>query len=478
MADLFNNMRFSEGERPDKTDDSARNEFERDFDRILFAAPVRRLADKTQVFPLEKNDSVRTRLTHSHEVSNLCRSMATQVLRSNKDAFGNSPNAPFAPTIAASVGLAHDLGNPPFGHQGEASIGRWFFERFKKKNFWRVPLSDRMRSDFEHWEGNAQAFRLLTRLQVSKGTHGLDLTFGTLAGLMKYTIGSENRKGANHPAYKKFGYFFADQEKAEQVLSEVGLTPGQRHPIAYLMEACDDIAYSVIDIEDAIKKQLISINDVIVAVRFIHGNSYNELADNLEGRINDLRSEKRSATEINDIGAQYYRTFAIHEMVVSVTKTFIEHSKEIGKGTFDRTLIDASDSADLCKALKSLAFEHAYTAPAVKEIELRGDNLIRSLLGYFWRAIEECAPLSSKLADSDRSALAPRPSTPFGEFVFSHISQNYVRYYESDTDQLDDAAQVRYRQMLLLTDMVSGMTENFAMDLEAKFRQLDDGQDH
>ncbi|QDY99778.1 dNTP triphosphohydrolase [Nitratireductor mangrovi] len=475
MGDLYNNKRFSEGERVEKTDDSTRNEFERDFDRILFSAPVRRLADKTQVFPLEKNDSVRTRLTHSHEVANLCRSLATQILRERKCAFGNAPNTEFAPTIAASVGLAHDLGNPPFGHQGETSISRWFVERFDGEG-WGVPLTEQMRTDFEHWEGNAQAFRLLTRLQVSKGSHGLDLTFATLAALMKYTVGSEKRGKEEHPAFKKFGYFDADRKNAERVLSEVGLAPGQRHPIAYLMEACDDIAYSVIDIEDAVKKQLISINDIIAALRRINNGHYEDLATAIEIRVSELQSEKRSVSEVNDIGAQYYRTFVIQTMVVATSKTFLAHSDAIISGNFKQSLIKASEASDLCKALKSLASDHAYNAPAVKEIELRGDNLLRSLLSYFWRSIEECSPLPSELDGNDRAALAPRTSTPFGEFVFSHISQNYVRCYESDTAGMGDAAGVRYRQMLLLTDMVSGMTENFAIDLEAKFRQLDDGR--
>ena len=477
MTGLYSDARFSDGERADKTDGSTRNEFERDFDRILFAAPVRRLADKTQVFPLEKNDSVRTRLTHSHEVSNLCRSMATQIMRERENAFGEFDNTQFAPTVAASVGLAHDLGNPPFGHQGETSISRWFVERFEN-NLWGVDLAEQMQADFKHWEGNAQAFRLLTRLQVSKGSHGLDLTFATLAALMKYTIGSDLRKTKPHPAFKKFGYFDADREKAERVLAAVGLLPGQRHPIAYLMEACDDIAYSIIDIEDAVKKQLISINDIVAALRRIKGGRYQKLATTIEERVSELQKEKRSVSEVNDIGAQYYRTFAIQEMMVAASNTFLDNSDSLNKGTFEKTLIDASEASDLCEALKTLAFEHAYTAPAVKEIELRGDNLIRSLLGYFWRSIEECSPLPSALQNEDRKVLAPRPPTPFGEFVFSHISQNYVRCYEADTQGMSDASGVRYRQMLLLTDMVSGMTENFAIDLEAKFRQLDDERHH
>lgn len=464
---LFNSTRLSNsaGSEQSQSGDS-RTPFEHDYDRILFSAPVRRLADKTQVFPMERNDSVRTRLTHSHEVGNLCRSFATQLKRRKPDVFGEIRFADDAITIASAVGLAHDLGNPPFGHQGESTIQRWFKQKQEifvgKKGSEAFELTSAQKTDLLAWEGNAQAIRLLSRLQVSKGRHGLDLTSGTLAALMKYTVQSTDR-GEDHPAKKKFGYFQADKENALRILYNVGLEPGKRHPIAYIMEACDDIAYSVIDIEDAIKKGIVSINDVIMAIYHVKG--FEDLSKRLDDKVKEVRELDRSPSEVNDIGAQYYRTFCIREMVISAIDGYIANISAISAGTFDSALIKKSTCAPLCAALKDFAFTHAYSSAPVKEIELRGDNLIHGLMDYFWRAI--CEHASSGEVEK----------TPFGEFVFSHISKNYVRCFEDSvagSQSSGSLADVRYHELLLMTDMISGMTETFAVDLYEKFVRLDD----
>lgn len=159
-----------------------RTEIERDYDRILFSTPVRRLADKTQVFPLDKNDSVRTRLTHSHEVSNLARSIGTSLVFNAKLGEGHATALRDIPALLAAIGLAHDLGNPPFGHQGEAAIQSWFKDRQKEVlNDERRPLSKQQQQDFLKFEGNAQAFRLVTSLQLLNDNFGLDLTYATLS---------------------------------------------------------------------------------------------------------------------------------------------------------------------------------------------------------------------------------------------------------------------------------------------------------
>jgi len=467
LQKLFNEKRLSQGGLVRPTED-LRTPFEHDFDRILFAAPVRRLADKTQVFPLERNDSVRNRLTHSHEVANLCRSVVTQLVRKDEYVFGTRKQGEDAATIGAAVGLAHDLGNPPFGHQGEKAIQRWFAENLEvfchEVKDVKNELKAVQKTDFLSWEGNAQAFRLLTRLQLSKGKYGLDLTYATLSALMKYTV-SSNETDDLHPAHKKFGYFQADKENALSILNAVGLSAGKRHPIAYIMEACDDIAYSVIDIEDAIKKGIVSINDVIAAIKQI--NNFAPLAEEIEGKINKLENSGRSPSEINDIGAQYYRTFCIRDMILSTIEAFFNNKNKIISGDLDEPLIKKAGCNGLCKGLKAFAFKHAYSAPSVKEIELRGDNLLHRLMNYFWRAIRE----------RGHKNILPIKTTPFGEFVFSHLSDNYVRCFNdsvANLNSVDDFAEIRYNQLLLLTDMVSGMTENFAIDLDEKFSKLDD----
>ena len=222
-----------------------REEIERDYDRILFSAPTRRLADKTQVFPMEKNDSVRNRLTHSLEVSNLARSIGIRLAFNHRDPiWGNSADElkveRTVPALLAALGLAHDLGNPPFGHQGEKSIGQWF----RKKGIGG--------KDFKNFDGNCQTFRLLARLQILNDDYGLNLTYATLAGMMKYPVFSST----SCHRYKKFGLFKSEKDVAGDVWNATGLDEGIRHPMAYVMEACDDIAYSVIDAEDTVKKTM------------------------------------------------------------------------------------------------------------------------------------------------------------------------------------------------------------------------------
>lgn len=227
-----------------------REEIERDYDRILFAAPTRRLADKTQVFPMETNDSVRTRLTHSHEVSNLARSIGVRLVYNHREeVFGQDADElkveRRVPALLAAAGLAHDLGNPPFGHQGEQTIRRWIQDRRSCEDFKRCPDI----ADFSEFDGNCQTFRLLTKLQILNDKFGLNLTCATLAALMKYPVFSEDKKG-----FKKFGLFHSERDVAKEVWEQTGLAEGIRHPLVYVMEACDDIAYSVIDAEDTVKK--------------------------------------------------------------------------------------------------------------------------------------------------------------------------------------------------------------------------------
>ena len=218
-----------------------REELERDYDRILFLAPVRRLADKTQVFPLDKNDSVRTRLTHSYEVSNLARSIGMRLAFDHADeVFGSDRNELVVernvPALLAAAALAHDLGNPPFGHQGEVAIKEWFFEKnggtFKRK----------YHKDFINFDGNAQTLRLLTKLQILNDNYGLNLTCATLASIMKYPC-LWNSKAFKKGQYKKFGVFESERYVVEEVWAKTGLKEGYRHPFAYVVEACDDILH-------------------------------------------------------------------------------------------------------------------------------------------------------------------------------------------------------------------------------------------
>jgi dGTPase len=439
-----------------------RTEIERDYDRILFSTPVRRLADKTQVFPLDKNDSIRTRLTHSHEVSNLARSIGTTLAFNKNVAQSVKDSQRNIPALLAATGLVHDLGNPPFGHQGESAIQSWFAEN---EGFVLSPLTLKQhREDFLKFEGNAQGFRLVTRLQLINDDFGLDLTHATLAAMMKYPAPSD-QTSPDHVATKKHGYFAAEQHVVNYVQAATDLAIGRRHPLAYIMEACDDIAYVVLDAEDAVKKGLASFSDLIAFLKNQTAND--ELSSEvIEGSMKKHAEYQKtldlSPAEMNDVSMQRFRVFAIGAMIKAVTGAFMQHESEFATGEVKKSLLKISRAEALRKALAQFSYKHAYINKAVLEIELQGHNVIRGLMEFFWAGIRD---------RSEENALGSTRNQPFTRFVYSRISENYRRIFENPSST-DQTLPLRYRECLLLTDMVSGMTDSFAVNLYHELLKL------
>lgn len=445
-----------------------RTEIERDYDRILFSTPVRRLADKTQVFPLERNASVRTRLTHSHEASNLARSIGVNLAFKHGLFNGYDPDGAKrdVPALLAAIGLAHDLGNPPFGHQGEHAIQGWFRRNRKILFATKYNLTESMKQDFLRFEGNAQTLRLLTRLQLINDDYGLNLTYGTLAALMKYPVPS-NQIDVDHAARKKHGYFQSELDIVKDIWQHTGLAKGKRHPLTYVMEACDDIAYSVLDAEDAVKKTLVSFQDLLAYLRHNGRDqadprkidlAIEEVCKYAENDHSTYRELSLSPSELNDISMQKFRVYAIAIMVSSVTRAFLKNSKAILSGTFTRDLISVSDVSVLCKTLKRFDRAHAYKHRSVLEVELTGYNTLTGLMDLMWRAITERS--SYKDLGSDRTS-------PFAAYAYQRISENYRRIFEDKKNGMP----IRYKEMQLLTDMISGMTDSFAVDLHNELKQ-------
>lgn len=443
-----------------RTENETRTEIERDFDRVLFSTPVRRLADKTQVFPLERNDSVRTRLTHSHEVSNLARSIGTTLVF-NHGIATDIPNAiRDIPALLAAIGLVHDLGNPPFGHQGEDAISAWF-----TANAWVLGdsegMSDAMKKDFLAFEGNAQTFRLVTKLQVLNDDYGLDLTCATLSSLMKYTTSSSQRdKGI--ACKKKHGYFSSESNIAEEVLGKVGLSAGKRHPLAYVMECCDDIAYAVLDVEDAIKKGLASFSDLIAFL--LHHSNGDQLVESVVKASSAKHHEYRisasglSPAELNDISMQRFRVNAIGAMVTAVTKAFCKYQESCLLGDCTRPLLELSDASCLRDTLQEFAKKHAYNHRTVLEVELQGFNVLQDLMDMLWVAIAD---------REERENPASKRVSPFSRYAYGRISENYRRVFEASNNSMP----LEYREAQLLTDMVSGMTDSFALTLHSELKK-------
>tara|TARA_R110000850_G_scaffold197587_2_gene323894 strand:- start:461 stop:1942 length:1482 start_codon:yes stop_codon:yes gene_type:complete len=451
--------------------DNHRSIFQQDYDRLLFSAPVRRLSDKTQVWPMDENDGVRTRLTHSHEVANLARSIGTKVYYGAKKHFSHSDGSyvslqeTIQPLLLAS-GLGHDLGNPPFGHQGEAAIGNWFKSRSawiytytsEAKSAKSEELDDKVskeqRSEFESFDGNPQTLRLITTLQSHIDNVGLDLSAATLATGLKYAVSYENRKGDG--SLKKGGYFSSEKNIVDWLRSKTGLQEGQRHPLTWIMEACDDIAYSVLDVDDVLKKGMISPNDVLV---FLRANSDNkDIVDDIEIKFQLVEKRIENLDTNRDIKIEYLRALLIGNLVSHASAEFVNNADNIFDFTNSQALMDSSS---LCDSLKKIAQQTAFNHPSVLKAEAIGAEAIDGLMTAFWSAIcnrkEKDDLLSRRLSARDK-------------YVFSLISPNYL--YHAENKDCTNGLSLRYRELRLLTDMVSGMTDSFAIRLWEDLRSI------
>jgi dGTPase len=435
-----------------------RTELERDYDRILFSTPVRRMADKTQVFPLDRNDSVRTRLTHSHEVSNLCRSIGTHLAYSFDDFNESATRRRGIPALLAAIGLAHDLGNPPFGHQGEQAIQDWFR---KSRALNGGGLNRVQKLDFLRFEGNAQTFRILTRLQLRNDNFGLDLTYATLAAVLKYPVPA-NAISDKDDATKKHGFFQSEAQIVREVWQHTGLRKGLRHPLTYLMEACDDIAYAVLDAEDAVKKGLVSFSDLVAYLKHNGGNDkvISQIVKQINEDHENHQTLKLSPSELNDLSMQKFRVHTIAVMVQCAYEAFRSSLIEILKGRFRENLLSKSEASKLTKCLKSFDKAHAYRHKTVLAVEALGYKTIFGLMDLLWRAITERG--NPKDPGSSRD-------TPFLRFAYQRISENYRRIFEDPSNRMP----MRYKEAQLLTDMVSGMTDSFAIDLLNDLKRYD-----
>ena len=457
-----------------------RLEQERDHDRVLFCTPFRRMGDKTQVFPLESIESIRTRLTHSYEVANLARSLGVEIAETLKDRLPEKALRTI-PAVLAAAGLAHDIGNPPFGHRGERAIRSWFAR--KQEVLFKPPvgpgscrvvddirkLSSQHKNDFLYFDGNAQTLRVVTKLQVIGDDLGLNLTVGTLASLMKYLAASDaldDRK----PAHKKVGFFATEQSLVDLVRQAVGLQDDVRHPLALIVEACDDIAYSVLDAEDAIKKGIVSFNDLIAWLRRHNPEPEPDLVisylcDRAMEEHDTLAQQNLHPTELTDIAMQMFRVHGIHLMICAVAKTFKENYDFIIQGSFDGTLLKQSPAAKLCDALKKFDRENAFNHRSVLKLELTGYNTIHHVMNFLWEGITD-RKCYEDVASDRRS--------PFSAYVYSRISKNYRRVFEGHVTRYHHHKDmpIRYREMQLLTDMLSGMTDQFCLDLYSELSDL------
>jgi dGTPase len=426
------NAKRLRAEHPPKADD--RRGYERDYDRVLFSLPFRRLLDKTQVFPMPANDHIHNRLIHSVEVASVGRTLGTwageRLLEAGVDLGGVAASA--LGDIVASACLMHDIGNPPFGHAGEDAIASWFKSWLGKEDNKAVHdgLTDAEKMDLQQFEGNAQSFRVVTRLEMyGEESGGMQLTLATLGAVAKYPQASihhaddkRNENRQKHVARKKFNYFQADQVAFTEVAEGLGLSLVEdrawaRHPLAYLVEAADDICYRILDLEDGYTLGLVGeaqLSDLLIKA---HGR---------RPSTNPKSPRERIA---------YLRARAINELVKQVVDAFILHHDSLLEGTLDRSLEKLIPAAPALEKIREVSTKLCYDAPEVLRIELAGYEVLGGLLKVFVPAV-----LANKPDDRQKRALK-------------------LMHFQPPTK---DSA---YSRLLSVTDYLSGMTDGYALRL-------------
>ena len=449
---------------PDRMPTDTRAEFARDFDRALFSAPVRRLQDKAQVFPLDPNDSVRTRLTHSLEVSNLSRSLARRACGNVPDMKSLTPDDKWAiECISATAGLLHDLGNPPFGHAGEQAIQDWFAtHKTVLGPLSAHPHADQVKQDFLKFEGNAHTIRLACRLQVMVDDNGLNFTYGTLSALRKYTCPSH--QNSKRKDQKKPGHFYSEQDRIDEI--DAGCeTKGNRNPLAFLVEAADDLAYSTVDLEDGMTKGAFQswehLFDLIESK--LHTDDSKELLSDTRNKIGkqlkdapfELTPRQKDAT-----AAQIMRTKLIGVGIDSVSAAFHKRYDEIMDGEFSDDLAGVCSVSDLIAALKMAGRERVYNMASTLKLEVAGRHILHDLLDLYWEPIQHASDVDG-------------PASGFSKKIWGLLSLNYKSIFAAAMKEAGgDEAKIQYARLQLLTDYICGMTDGFAQRL---WRELGHG---
>lgn len=413
-----------------QSSEKSRTSFDRDFDRIIFSHPFRKLQDKTQVHPLPEHDFVHNRLTHSLEVSSVGRSLGRQVgeavLKKDKPLASHITANDFG-VIVASASLAHDIGNPPFGHSGEQAISEYFIansavleNRFTEQEW----------NDLINFEGNAQGYRLLNK----SGYQGLKLTAPTLAAFTKYPRPSKVIDAFKpRRSQKKYGFYASENEVFQsmaQALKLKALSQHQwvRHPLAFLVEAADDICYHVIDLEDGCNLGLVSHEDTVELYAGVIGERFDK------NKLYNIRSKNEQISVL--------RALAINELINQSVQLFLDCEEQILKGDFDTSLTDAIPATDYLGAISKVSVDKIYRCRTVLEIEAAGFTVIDGLLRAFVPSVVEGSPTK-------------------------HDKVNHRLLPQDVKVEIEEAPSV-YLGLRALLDYISGLTDTNAMSLYRK----------
>ncbi len=443
-----------------------RTEFEKDYHRIINSASFRRLQDKTQVFPLDKSDFIRTRLTHSLEVSSFGKSLgqnvSEKILREIKDESFKPEYKADVCDILQCAGLLHDIGNPPFGHFGEYCIRQWFRDNMDKMEFEGKPLgewlTEQQKGDFYNFEGNTQALRLVSKLHVLVDDNGMNLTKGLLGTIIKYPVSSlEIDKKSGDIRTKKMGYYDAEAEMFHQLQKDLG-TDGCRHPLTFLLEAADDIAYKTADIEDAYKKGCITFERLVAELRKRgpeKSEYYKGMVDNLEKRRDRAEENGFSNPELNAV--QNWVIYVQGKMIAAVTDNFALHYDEIMEGTMKTDLFAGTEAEAMMDSLGTIAFDYAFNTKPILKLEIAADAIFQFLLDNLVGAAIDY--------DTDN------PQNDVQKKFMALVSDNYKWIYLVYAKGKSKAEKL-YLRLLLVTDYICGMTDTFAKDLYQELKGI------
>lgn len=450
-----------------------RSEFRKDYHRIIGSASFRRLQDKAQVYPLQRGDFVRTRLTHSLEVSSFAGSLGDTSFRRLIDDGTKGVNELVRENccdVLECAGLVHDIGNPPFGHFGEFAIRQWFKENFPLLKFRGEPveglLSEQMKADLLNFEGNAQALRVLTRLHLLMYPgKGMNLTYALLNTIVKYPVSSVNiDKSSGDIRTKKMGYYCSEQELFEEIIENTGAR-GCRYPLTFILEAADDLAYKTADIEDAAVKGYINFGLILSELR---GERYRSLcktdaeaeelekaAAQLEKSLNTARTFNMRDPELKAI--QRWVVKLQSSLVYSASDAFCGNYEAIMEGELKTELFENSPARVLMLALGDIAYRLAFRSNDIVNSELSESAAMRLLLDKIVGAALRFDTEEERIYDRD---------------LVQVLSENYLDLCRRSCKDKPLTEQCYYR-LLFATDCISGMTDSYASDFYRRLLGLD-----
>ncbi|MBO5603361.1 MAG: deoxyguanosinetriphosphate triphosphohydrolase [Prevotella sp.] len=435
---LISNKRLGQENRHLERHDD-RSEFKRDYDRLIFSAPFRRMQNKTQVFPLPGSIFVHNRLTHSLEVSSVGMSLGNDIahrILQREPALADTL-FPQIGTIVSAACLAHDLGNPPFGHSGEKAIQTFFTEGAGK--WLQEKVSESFWQDVTHFEGNANAFRLLAHRFKGRREGGFVMTYSTLASIVKYPHSSSYAG-----AHGKFGFFNEEKGIYQTIAKELGIPcisddQGKlkyaRHPLVYLVEAADDICYEIMDIEDAHKLKILTYDETKA---LLLGFFDEEIRQHIEQRIID--------EEITDNNEKiiYMRASVIGKLENECVEAFLRNEEAIMNGRFEGSLIDhiSDPQKEAYSRCKQLSFKKIYRSKPVLDVELSGYTIMATLMESFIEA-------------------AVYPDRFYSRQLINRVSSQY----DIDSPNLET-------RIMAIIDYISGMTDVYALDIYQKIKGI------